>query len=61
MKTKRLSYQISFYSIIGIVAIIIYLACTSCTAQRRYPKYSSKKCHWDTGGYEAQMRKKDNK
>ena len=60
MKTKRPSYQVSFYSIIGIIVIIICLACTSC-AVRRYPTYSSKKCHWDTGGYEAQMRKKDNK
>ena len=42
-----------------LLLVIILLA--SCTAQRRYPTYSTKKCHWDTGGYEAQMRKKDNK
>jgi len=54
------NYKISFYSIVGIVIIIVYLVLTSCTAQRRYPKYSSKNCHWDTGTYEAQMMKKDN-
>ena len=58
MKNKELSYKVSFYSIIGIVVIIIYLACTSCVAQRRYPKYSSKNCHWDTNTYHSNMEKK---
>ena len=34
MKTKRLSYQITFYSWIGIILIIIYLALTSCAASK---------------------------
>ena len=32
MKNKELSYKVSFFSIIGIIAILIYLAC-SCTSQ----------------------------
>lgn len=58
---KTTSYKVAFYSIIGIVLIFIYLACTSCSTQRRYPTYSTKNCHWDTGTYDAEMRKKDRK
>ncbi len=60
MKNKEFSYKVSVYCWLGIFLIIIYLALTSCAAQR-YPGYSSKKCHWDTGTYEAQMRNKDNR
>ena len=42
-----------------LILLIGIILLTSCATQR-YPSYSSKKCHWDTGTYEAQMRKKDN-
>lgn len=42
MKNKELSYKVSFYSIIGIVVIIIYLACTSC-ATNKIPYEQGKK------------------
>ncbi len=60
MKNKEFTYKVNDWCIIGIVLIVIYLACTSCTAQR-YQNYSKKECHWDTGTYEAQMKKKDNR
>jgi len=42
MKTKRLSYQITFYSWIGIFLMIIYLTLTSCATQKM-PYEQSKK------------------
>ena len=60
MKNKEFSYKVNDWCIIGLVLIFIYLVLTSCAAQR-YPTHSSKNCHWDTGTYEAQMRKKDNR
>ena len=41
-----------------IPLIIVALFMASCGVQRRYPKYSSKSCHWDTGTYWAEMQKK---
>ncbi len=60
MKSKEFSEEVVFHCWRWIIIIVIYLACTTCTAQR-YPGYSSKECHWDIGTYEAQMRKKDNR
>ncbi len=46
MKNKKLSYQIFFYSLIGIVVMIIYLACTSCGSSNKIPYKQGKKT-WD--------------
>lgn len=61
MKNKEFFYKVSVYCWLGVFLIIIYLTLTSCATQRRYPTYSSKKCHWDIGTHEAQMREKDNR